>query len=55
MGDWQEVAEKLTNQVVVGLDDMTELRNVDDHSIAENLKSRLMTEQIYVSGSAKLI
>lgn len=46
---WQETCRKILAKERVGLDDMTELEHVDDHAIAENLRMRLVEEQIYVS------
>lgn len=46
---WQETCRKILAKERIGMDDMTELEHVDDHSIAENLKIRLLEEQIYVS------
>lgn len=46
---WQETCRKILAKERIGLDDMTELKHVDDHAIAENLKIRLAEEQIYVS------
>lgn len=49
MGSWEEAWKKIFGKEQVGLTDMTELREVNDHSIAENLKLRLKNEDIYVS------
>jgi myosin heavy subunit len=46
---WQETCWKILAKERIGLDDMTELEHVDDHTIAENLRIRLLEEQIYVS------
>ncbi len=46
---WQETCRKMLSKERIGLDDMTELEHVDDHTIAENLRIRLVEEQIYVS------
>ena len=49
METWQETCSAMLAKERVGMDDMTELEHVDDHTIAENLKIRLLVEQIYVS------
>ena len=46
---WQDICKKMLVNERVGLDDMTELEHVDDQNIAENLRIRLLEEQIYVS------
>ena len=46
---WEDVCRRILGKERVGLDDMTELEHVDDHTIAENLRIRLLEEQIYVS------
>ena len=49
METWQETCRKILSKERIGLDDMTELEHVDDHTIGENLRIRLLEEQIYVS------
>jgi myosin heavy subunit len=51
METWQETCRRMLSKERVGLDDMTELEHVDDHTIGENLRIRLLEEQIYVSVS----
>ena len=46
---WEDACRRILAKERVGLDDMTELEHVDDHAIAENLRTRLLEEQIYVS------
>ena len=53
METWQETCRKILSKERIGLDDMTELEHVDDHTIGENLRIRLLEEQIYVSVGAE--
>ena len=52
---WEDACRRILAKERVGLDDMTELEHVDDHAIAENLRIRLLEEQIYVSEETQAV